>query len=410
MESAGKKGKKILILIEDGSFILDNRVRREAASLKKAGYKVLVICPRYPGETDSDVYDGIYIHRYNKWGFGGHLGEYLSSVIKGGWLALRTWKLYGGFDCIQACNPPDLWFLVAIFFKFFCGVKFVFDHHDVCPELFLSRFGGSEKSPGYIAMLLLEKLTFKLADGVISTNESYKQIAMERGGVSEERIRVVRNGPDLRKFYPVPPDPRVRTNNRTVVGYLGNMNPQDGVDHLLLAADKIVHGLGLKNFYFVFIGKGDSFDDLVAMKDDLNLDDYVRFTGRIPDDEMLRYLSSCDICVQPDPKNPLNDVSTMNKAMEYMALEKPVVAYDLVETRYSCGNSALYANPNRNGDLAKKIMILADDEEMRVKMGKIGRRRVENHLEWKYSEKNLIDIYKMVLSKNPCFCGKMQGW
>ncbi|MCK4789559.1 MAG: glycosyltransferase family 4 protein, partial [Desulfobacteraceae bacterium] len=352
MESAGKSPNKILILIEDGAFIFDNRVKREAITLIKAGYQVLVICPRYPGEAKQGIYKEVQIYRYKKWKFGGHTGEYLSSLIKGGYLALLVWKCQGGFKCIQACNPPDLWFLVAAFFKMFFGVKFIFDQHDVCPELFLSRFGGSKKSVGYRMMLFLEKLTYKLADGVISTNESYKRLAIERGHVSDKHIRVVRNGPDLKKLTPLPPDPRIKNENRILVGYLGNMNPQDGVDHLLLAAEKIVHGLGRKNFYFVLIGKGDSFEDLVAMKEDLDLDNYVRFTGRIPDDEMLRYLCSCDICVQPDPKNPLNDVSTMNKAMEYMALEKPVVAYDLVETRYSCGNSALYANPNRNGDLA----------------------------------------------------------
>jgi len=398
MGFAGKNNKKILILIEDGSFVFDNRVKREAATLTKAGYQVMVICPRYPGESKYDIQNEVQIHRYDKWEFGGYISEYLSSLIKGGWLSLRAWKRNGGFDCIQACNPPDLWFLVAAFYKKIFGVKFVFDHHDVCPELFLSRFGGSKNSIGYRMMLLLEKLTFNLADGVISTNESYKQIAMKRGGISEKYIRVVRNGPDLTKFCALPPDPKIKTKNRIVVGYLGNMNPQDGVDYLLMAAQEIIHRRGRKDFYFVFIGKGDAFPKLIAKKTDLNLDDYVSFTGRISDEEMLRYLSSCDICVQPDPKNPLNDVSTMNKVMEYMALEKPVVAYDLIETRYSGGECALYAVPNSIEDLSNKIMMLAENEEMRIGMGRKGRSRVENFLEWKYSEKNLIDLYRLVFS------------
>ena len=398
MGFAGKHKKKILILIEDGSFNFDNRVKREAATLTKAGYQVMVICPRYPGESGYDVQNEIHIHRYNKWKFGGHVGEYLSSLIKGGWLCIRVWKRNGGFDCIQACNPPDLWFLVAIFFKKIFGVKFVFDHHDVCPELFLSRFSYSEKSIGYQIMLLLEKLSFKLADGVISTNKSYKQIAMRRGGLSENFIRVVRNGPDLTKFNAFPPDPKIKTKNRIVVGYLGNMNPQDGVDYLLMAAHEIIHRRRRKDLYFIFIGKGDALPQLLSKKTDLNLDDYVSFTGRISDEEMLRYLSSCDICVQPDPKNPLNDVSTMNKVMEYMALGKPVVAYDLVETRYSGGECALYAVPNSIEDLSNKIMMFAENEKMRIEMGMKGRRRVENFLEWKYSEKNLIDLYRLVFS------------
>jgi glycosyltransferase involved in cell wall biosynthesis len=249
-------------------------------------------------------------------------------------------------------------------------------------------------------MLLLEKLTFKMADGVISTNESYKQIAMNRGGIPENDIRVVRNGPDLNKFCALPPDPEIKTENRIVVGYLGNMNPQDGVEHLLMAAKEIVHNRGREDFYFIFIGKGDSFTELVAKKTAWNLDDYVAFTGRISDEEMLRFLSSCDICVQPDPKNPLNDISTMNKVMEYMALGKPVVSYDLVETRYSGGECALYATPNSVEDLSNKIMLLAENEELRIEMGKKGRSRIENVLEWKYSEKNLIDLYRVIFTND----------
>ncbi len=388
--------KSILILIEDGSFVFDNRVKREAATLTKAGYQVFVICPRYVGESKHDIQNEVHIYRYSKWRIGGHFGQYLSSLIKGGWLSLIIWKRNNRFDCIQGCNPPDLWFLIAAFFKTIFGVKFVFDQHDVCPELFLSRFDASENSIGYRLMLLLEKLTFKLSDGVISTNESYKQIAMKRGGIDEKYIRVVRNGPDLTKFRALPPDPKIETENRIVVGYLGNMNPQDGVENLLMAAKEIIHSRGRKDFYFIFIGKGDSFEELLSKKTAWNLDSHVLFTGRISDEEMLRFLSSCDICVQPDPKNPLNDISTMNKVMEYMALGKAVVSYDLVETRYSGGDCILYAVPNSIEDLSNKIIMLAENEELRIEMGKKGRRRVENFLEWRYSEKNLIDLYRVV--------------
>lgn len=389
--------RRILILIEDGSFLLDNRVRREAATLTKTGYEVMVICPRYSGENRHDLAGGVHVYRYDKWKFGDHLGEYCSSLIKGFWLTWRVWMRHG-FDCIQACNPPDLWFLVAAVFKLLFGVKFVFDHHDVCPELYLSRFNGNSKSPVYRVMLLLEQMTFRLSNGIISTNESYKKIAMKRGGIPEEYVRVVRNGPDLNKLRILPPDPEIKSRDRFLVGYIGNMNPQDGVHHLLLAAREIIHDFRRKDFYFVFIGKGDSFDDLMAKKSEWGLDDYVWFTGRISDDEVSRILSSCDVGVQPDPKNPLNDVSTMNKVMEYMAFGKPVVAYDLVETRYSCADCALYAEPNSIEDLARKIMVLADNEEMRLDMGKKGRKRVENVLAWKHSEHNLIDLYDLVLN------------
>jgi len=238
--SVGNRKKKILILIEDGSLLFDNRVKREAVTLTVTGYDVHVICPRYPGEKKIDTYNGISVYRYLKWKHGGHFSEYVSSLLKGGWFALRAWRRNRGFDYIQACNPPDLWFLIAIFFKLFSNVKFIFDHHDVCPELFISRFGGSRKNIIYRVMLLLEKLTFMTSDGVISTNESYKHIAIKRGNVPEENIRVVRNGPDLGKFKLMSVDPAVKNKDNIVVGYLGNMNPQDGVDYLLKTAKRII--------------------------------------------------------------------------------------------------------------------------------------------------------------------------
>lgn len=391
------KKKKILILIEDGSFLFDNRVKREAGTLKKAGFDVFVICPRYPKENKQDVHDGVQIYRYNKWNFAGHAGEYFSSLIKGFLLAMRIWRLHG-FDCIHACNPPDLWFIVGAVFKALYGVKFVFDHHDVCPELFLSRFQGRFQKVGYFIMLLLERMTFRLADGVISTNESYKKIAMARGGIREQDIRVVRNGPDLEKFQLRKPVPSIKKDGNIVVGYVGNMNPQDGVENLVLAAKKIVYELKLNHYIFILIGKGDSFNELIRKKHSYHLDDYVVFTGRIDDEKMLQLLSSCDICVQPDPKNALNDVSTMNKAMEYMALGKPVVAFDLIETRFSCDDCALYAKPNSVDDLSDKIVMLGTDSKMRMEMGRKGRKRIEASLAWRFSEDNLIELYNKVLS------------
>lgn len=394
--SAGSRMKKILILIEDGSLLFDNRVKREAVTLTKAGYDVHVICPKYPGEKTSDTYKGIHVYRYSKWKWGGHFSEYMSSLLKGGWLALRISRRNCGFDYIQACNPPDLWFIIALFFKFFSNTKFVFDHHDVCPELFISRFGGSRKNLVYRIMLLLERLTFMISDGVISTNESYKQIAIRRGGVPEKNIRVVRNGPDLAKFKPMPVDPAVKNKDNIVVGYLGNMNPQDGVDYLLKTAKRIIIDRNRKEFHFVLIGNGDVFKELKEMSRKDGLDHYVTFTGRIPDDDMLKYLSSCDLCVQPDPKNLLNNISTMNKLMEYMALGKPVVAFDLIETRYSGGECVLYAAPNDINDMADKIVALADDTKLMSEMGKQGRERIEQTLAWEHSESQLIDLYQNV--------------
>ncbi|HVR73493.1 MAG TPA: glycosyltransferase family 4 protein [Planctomycetota bacterium] len=391
MASAGRA----LIFIEDGSFIYDNRVKREARTLEAAGFDVSVICPRYPGEAWADDVGRTHVYRYPKIVFGGpvlgHVCEYASSLLFGGlaaiWVAMRR-----GFDVIHLCNPPDFLFPIALFFKLF-GKRYVFDHHDVCPELYEAQYG---KRTGALYRILLwaERQSLSRADGVLSTNESYRRVAIERCGVSPERILVVRNGPDLARFPPCP-EPVRRPVVR--VGYIGNMNPQDGVDRLLLAAKHIVIDLQRRDIEFVLIGKGDSFASLSRLAADLALEGAVRFTGRISDEDVLQELSACDIGCQPDPLNPLNDISTMNKVMEYMALGKPVVAFDLVETRVSCGDAAFYAADGTPEALAREIVRLADDFELRREMGLRGRRRIEEKLAWKYSEAPLITLYRQVL-------------
>jgi len=395
MELSGRKG---LIFIEDGSFLLDNRVQREVATLRKAGMELAVICPRYPGERRHDTVDGVHVYRYKKWkpseGLLGHAAEYASSLIKGGALSLWVY-LRHGFSIFHACNPPDILFVLGLPYKV-AGVRFLFDHHDLCPELYLSRFERPHRVVHRL-LSLMERLTLRSADVVIATNESYKRIEIDRGGVDPRRVFVVRNGPDLAKFKPGSASPELRSLGKVVVGYLGNMNPQDGVDYLLRAARYLKEARGRSDLYFVFIGGGDASQDLVRLSEEWRLADTCRFTGRLPDQEMLEVLNACDICVQPDPSSPLNDRSTMNKIMEYMALEKPVVAFDLPETRYSGGDAVLYAVPNSVEDLAEKILYLADNPAVRQERGKKGRQRVEEHLCWRHSEKHLIEAYKTAL-------------
>jgi glycosyltransferase involved in cell wall biosynthesis len=393
MASAGKA----LILIEDGSFIFDNRVKRQVKTLETFGFGVSVICPRYPGESWSERVGQTYVYRYPKVSCGagvlGHACEYACSLLFGGllslWVAARR-----GFDVIQLCNPPDFLFPIAVFFRLF-GKRYVYDHHDLCPELFESRYGG--RRPGILKFLLWsERRSWRSANGIISTNESYRQAAIERGGVDPASVIVVRNGPDLGRYreWIEPVD-----KESIRVGYIGNMNPQDGVDFLLRAAHYVRHELDRKNVEFVLIGKGDSFEDLRALSRELKLEDCVRFTGRISDADVLSELGACDIGCQPDPLNPLNNVSTMNKAMEYMALGKPVVAFDLVETKVSCGDAALYAEKNDPAELGDLIVRLADDFELRCKLARAGRRRVEETLAWKYSEKPYLSMYYRVLGR-----------
>ncbi len=391
-------GKKVLIFIEDGSFLLDNRVQREVQTLTKAGLQVTVICPRYPGENRHDNQDGVHIYRYRKWapseGLLGHACEYASSLLKGGTLSLWVF-LRHGFQVFHACNPPDILFLLGRIYKLF-GVSFLFDHHDLCPELYMSRFE-NPRPLVHRVLAWMERCTLKAADIVVATNRSYRQIQMERGDVPADRIFVVRNGPDLNKFRPGPSEPGPKKSGKILVGYLGNMNPQDGVDYLVKAARHIKEVCKRNDLQFVFVGGGDAHPDLVHLCEKWNLGDTTHFTGRLPDREMLATLNACDICVQPDPSSPLNDVSTMNKIMEYMALKKPVVAFDLKETRVSGGDAALYAEPNRVEDLADKILTLADSPPLREELGEKGRKRVEDVLCWKHSEGALLEAYESAL-------------
>lgn len=395
--------KKALIFIEDGSFTYDNRVIREAEALIDAGWDISIVCPKYP----DDVYyqklgNNLRVYFYPKPNAEtaiGHLFEHTTSLFFGSLLTLWI-SLRHGFSVFQACNPMDILWIIAWPYKLL-GKKFIFDQHDLCPELLLSREGGSKDSLFYNALIFLEKLSFKTADAVIATNESYKHIAIERGGVRPEDVFVVRNGPDLKKFKVVPAKAGYKKDNEILVGYLGNMNYQDGVDYLLEAANHILKSRN--NIKFILVGGGSHQANLKNMSESMGMAQSVTFTGRLPDADMLETLCACDICVQPDPTNALNDLSTMNKVMEYMALGKPVVTFDLKETRVSCGEAAVYAKPNDTQEMAEKIMCLADDAELRQEMSVKGMQRVKQFLSWEHSVPKLEGAYDYV---NQEFTGK----
>jgi glycosyltransferase involved in cell wall biosynthesis len=300
-----------------------------------------------------------------------------------------------GFDIIHACNPPDTFFVLGVFYKLL-GKKFIYDQHDLCPEVYKARFGPAKKEIILRVLQLLERLTYKTADLMIAPNESYKRIALERGRVKEENIFVVRTGPDTKRLRKVEPEPELKRGRKYMVCYLGVMGPQDGVDYLLRSIEFITRNGGRDDILFVLIGAGDCFNDLKRMSVDLAVDRYVLFTGRIPDRELVRYLSTADVCVGPDPQNELNDNSTMNKIMEYMAMSKPIVSFDLKETRFSAGKSALYAKPNDPIDFANKILELLADEKKRREMGDYGRKKVEQELGWEYSRDSLIRAYERI--------------
>jgi glycosyltransferase involved in cell wall biosynthesis len=392
-----KQEPKILFLIEDGPYLYDNRVRREALCLHQAGAQVSVICPNAGTEPARSIVDGVHIYRYRKPGLGegllAHIGEYFVSLVSQFFLSLVV-AFRNGFSVIHAANPPDLLWLVALPYRLF-GVRFVFDHHDLVPELFEERFGSHRKTLLAIARFM-ERMSFRLASHVISTNESYRQVAIARGAKKENEVTVVRNGPDPADFPDTPPDVKIRNMAPTIVGYLGNMNPQDGVDYVLQAAAIIRNELKRTDIGFVLIGSGDSFDSLTTLRDELGLGENVVMTGRIPWTDVVATLSAIDIGVQPDPPGGLNDHSTMNKLMDYMILGKAVVAFDLPETRVSGGDAIVYADGDSAMALVEAIIGLADDREKLREFGENARLRVAEKLSWQHQSPNLVSVYQQL--------------
>jgi glycosyltransferase involved in cell wall biosynthesis len=392
---------RILIIVQNLPVPFDRRVWLECQALTSAGYRVAVVCPKGKGDPGYEVIDGVEIHRYRPYAPGGSklsfVAEYAYSFLATAWHTLKA-RRNGRFAVIQACNPPDIFWPIALAFRLE-RTKFVFDHHDLCPELFLSRFEHPPALP-FKGLLWLERRTFRTARHVISTNESYRQIAIERGGKSPGDVTVVRTGPNPDRLKRGPADEELKRGRKHLVAYIGVMGPQDGVDIAVRAAGIIVREFGRDDIAFTLIGSGDSYDELVALRDELSLQGHVEFTGRAPDELVTKIMSTASAGLSPDPKNPLNDVSTMNKTMEYMAFELPVVAFDLRETRISAQDAAVYATPNDVHEYAKALVGLLDDEAARAQLGKLGRARVEDDLAWSHQERAYLGVYQRLTAKN----------
>lgn len=392
-------GNRALILVENLSVPFDRRVWQECTALRDAGWEVHVICPqgtKQDTEPEAEI-DGVRILRYPlrpaAGGPKGYLREYSAAL----WHTFRLARKIGRVDVVHACNPPDLLFLVAAPLKA-RGARFVFDQHDLVPELYLSRFDRGEDAL-YRAVRFLERRTYRAADVVIATNDSYRQAAITRGGKRPDDVFVVRSAPAVDRFRQVPAEPALRRGKEHLLCYLGVMGPQDGVDYALRALASLRDDLGRSDWHAVFVGSGDTFDEMVELAADLGLADVAEFTGRIPDADLQRYLCSADVCLSPDPRNPLNDVSTMNKVMEYMAMGRPIVSFDLKEARVSAGEAAVYAAANDELEFAKLVAGLLDDPAQRARMGAIGRARVTGPLSWEESRKSLIAAYDHAMGK-----------
>ena len=387
--------RKILIIVENLPVPFDTRVWQEATTLAAAGYTVSVICPKGKGYTsDYEELDGVHIYRHDLPGEGngavGYAREYLSALWHEYRLARRVYREQG-FHVIHGCNPPDDIYMVARMFRG-KGVDYVFDHHDICPELFEAKFG---KTTGmlYRSQLWLERQTYRHCTFAFVTNESYRALAIGRNGMPPEKVHVLRSGPRLERLRIQPADPQIRRGRRFMVGYLGVIGQQEGIEYLLEAARYLRDERGRDDIFWGIVGGGPHLDALRRKATEMGLDDIVEFTGRVPDDTMLTYLNTADVCVNPDEYNAMNDKSTMNKVLEYMALGKPIVQFDLTEGRFSAQDASLYAKRNDARNLADKIAQLLDDPARREAMGAFGRNRILNELSWDHTSRALLSAY-----------------
>jgi glycosyltransferase involved in cell wall biosynthesis len=391
------QGKHILIIVENLPLPFDRRVWQEATTLKENGAEISIICPQMKGYTKKyECLNGIHIYRHSlpleAKGASGYLLEYIVALF---WEFILSWKIFfkKKFHVIQGCNPPDLIFLVALLFKPF-GVKYVFDHHDINPELYIAKY--NKKGFFYKFLLLVERLTFATADYSIATNESYKAIAITRGKMPEAKVEVIRSGPRLDRLPVTNGNQIYKKNKKFLVGYVGVIGEQEGIDLLLQSIKYIIDKRN--DVHFAIIGSGPHLNSVKELADEMSLNQFVDFYGRVDDKIMVDILNTADICVNPDKPTQMNNLSTMNKIMEYMALKKPIVQYDLKEGRFSAQEASLYAENTSTADFADKIIWLLDNEQQRKTMGNYGYNRIINDLSWNYESIKLVNFYKRILN------------
>ena len=387
--------RKVLIIVENLPVPFDTRVWQEATTLAENGYLVSVICPKGKGyDADYEYLNGVHVHRHDLPPEGngalGYAREYFCALREELRLAKKIYK-ERGFHVIHGCNPPDDIYMVAQRFKK-KGVDYVFDHHDICPELFEAKFG---KASGllYKSQLWLERQTYKHCAFAFVTNESYKQIAISRGGMKEDKVFVLRSGPKLERLKITPAKSEIKRGRKFMVGYVGVIGQQEGIEYLLKAAKYIKEELHRDDIFWGVVGGGPHLEALRKQSHEMGLDDILEFTGRVSDEVLLDYLNTADVCVNSDEYNAMNDKSTMNKILEYMALGKPIVQFDLTEGRFSAQEASLYAEPNNAIDMADKIIQLLDNPAKRKEMSEYGRQRIVNELSWEHTSRALLEGY-----------------
>ena len=387
----------ILIIVENLPVPLDRRVWQEACALRDMGYQVVIICPQMKGYTASEeLLDGIQIYRHKisleANGILGFFLEYTSALWGETILAWKAFRRHR-FKLIHLCNPPDILFLVAWPFKLW-GVRVIFDVHDLWPEMFEAKF----KKGGllYNAVNLAQRLTYACADVVLATNQTNRSVALQNGKKQPEDVFVVRTAPKIPNLE-TPADPALKKGRPYLVGYVGVMGSADGVHFLIEAINHIVNSIGRHDVQFLLMGNGPEFDSLVALRDQYNLQNYVDFPGWALNDYLFKALKTIDIGVTCDPPNAYNHSCTMNKVLEYMVFGKAQVMFDLVESRASAGEAALYVPGESPQRLADGILELLDDPVRREKMGQLGASRLRSELNWERSVAELERAYARAL-------------
>lgn len=390
---------KVITLLENHTYPSDVRVRPHMEALAATGnFDVTVICPRGSGQTRRETINGVNVIRFRMLPVGrqtiNYVVEFVYSTITLTLMTLWIWMGHG-LDVLHYSNPPDTLFVAGILPKLM-GKVIVYDLRDLAPEIFQSKF-----EPGnrliHRLLLWLERLTCRQADHILVVNESCRQIVIERDRAPLERVTIVRQAPDLNRIHLTQPSPELHHRAKTIIAYLGEMAKQDGIEHLLKALYNLDHHFGYRDWFCALVGSTDDLEGLQAMIEYYGLDNRVWFAGYQPIDNWITLLSAADICIEPAPANPLNNIATMNKLMDYMALGKPSVAYDLREHRITAGEAAIYALPNDEMDLASKIMKLVEDQKLREKMGQIGLQRLQDGLSWPFQRQKLLSVYGSIL-------------
>ena len=389
--------KRVLMVVENCPYLQDPRVRKEAEALVSAGYRISVICPGRSGEPWHEQLGNVGLYRFSQWPSAnnsvGYVMEYTWAMLSIALLSVLIW-LREGFEIIHVANPPDVIVPILSVYKLL-GKLIIYDQHDICPELYAAKFGHNPYL--YKMLLLLERYSYRLADHVIVTNESYKESALQRGRLPESKVTVVRNGPSLPNLGTANVNPELRAKARNIIAFAGVTGFQDGLDYLCRSLHYLRYELHQENFYCIVMGDGDALEEIKALARDFRLDDKIWFAGWISDPDLYAgYISTADICVAPDPSNSYNDRSTFVKIMEYMAARKPIVAFDLPETRRSARTAASYARPNEVASFAERLADLMTVPSLRRSMGEVGYMRVRDGLAWQYSVPKLLEVYAKV--------------